>query len=748
MYFDEPEDVYGGGISEHEFEELALLRAVIKDYRCFNYKASHRQESSGREALILTLNLSVPQRINVDIRSQERIAIVMDEKWDVPRVYPCRDDFDKTLGHLNQCEFGENVWLCLDERTSAEQKLYWRPAHYLESVIDWFERTAAGNLHEESRVLEPVFFSAHYEVSVQPSLFILKGDKSCEKWFWYHRKPGELITRHIGSVVTSRQATRALSRGEYYNAVVVYDTEALTHGRVHTTPRTLAQLKSILGASDLDQTLLKYVSPENLKAYKGFPLLLVRIPVRRTDDAPVERLDVHGYLLGSQQDKIVPGTELRGLLERGERVSLIPVSIHVNFNQGSARQYNDFDEESDRSICLYGCGALGSQMLETLCRQGSFQRIFLCDKDWLNPHNLARHDLDSSSVGEPKTAGCAKRVRQILGDSVKVETMHTDALGFVDFNQVHHDCELVIDAMASAPATRHLAYLQRSSDLASNTRIATVFLSPNGHHLVAYLQGTETPRVDATTLEMESLLMLLEFEELSTFFEPLGEPIRYAGSCSHPSAKLRSSEVAMFAAIAAGFIEEHAERIDALVVIWSWNDHKLEHCQRSPAPWHMFPLETGSGGEPGTTVFIRPSLLERARRLRKESLPNETGGILIGTWDRERKSLYLVTLCAEPEDSKSSPSYFERGSQGVTDALDEIGRRTYGQLEYVGEWHSHPRDISARPSSKDIEQFEELERRGEGSGIRGFMLIIAEDEMCLLFGDFEYKAPWTTTIEQ
>ena len=39
-----------------------------------------------------------------------------------------------------------------------------------------------------------------------------------------------------------------------------------------------------------------------------------------------------------------------------------------------------------------------------------------------------------------------------------------------------------------------------------------------------------------------------------------------------------------------------------------------------------------------------------------------------------------------------------RGIDGLADAVKEASRRTAGVVGYLGEWHSHPRGHSAKPS--------------------------------------------------
>jgi hypothetical protein len=78
---------------------------------------------------------------------------------------------------------------------------------------------------------------------------------------------------------------------------------------------------------------------------------------------------------------------------------------------------------------------------------------------------------------------------------------------------------------------------------------------------------------------------------------------------------------------------------------------------------------------------------------------------------------------------------FERGVQGLDELLESVQRRTAGQVRYVGEWHSHPRRTSARPSSIDAIQIDWLAALLQMDSMPGLMVIAADDEFAIIFAD-------------
>jgi hypothetical protein len=64
---------------------------------------------------------------------------------------------------------------------------------------------------------------------------------------------------------------------------------------------------------------------------------------------------------------------------------------------------------------------------------------------------------------------------------------------------------------------------------------------------------------------------------------------------------------------------------------------------------------------------------------------------------------FKVSFEALP-DSVGTPVSFERGIQGLTEAVGEVQTRTAGLVGYAGEWHSHPARVAPAMSPDDLPQ--------------------------------------------
>jgi integrative and conjugative element protein (TIGR02256 family) len=97
--------------------------------------------------------------------------------------------------------------------------------------------------------------------------------------------------------------------------------------------------------------------------------------------------------------------------------------------------------------------------------------------------------------------------------------------------------------------------------------------------------------------------------------------------------------------------------------------------------------------------------LEYILTLCQQALPNETGGVLIGFYDQSFQMAEVVRATEAPADSRSGPTWFHRGVEGLQSMLDGLWKRQ--RHYYIGEWHFHPFG-SPVPSAVDINQLREI----------------------------------------
>jgi hypothetical protein len=131
----------------------------------------------------------------------------------------------------------------------------------------------------------------------------------------------------------------------------------------------------------------------------------------------------------------------------------------------------------------------------------------------------------------------------------------------------------------------------------------------------------------------------------------------------------------------------------------------------------------------GWTILTDEIIVEEIRAQRQLRLPNETGGVLVGTVDAQRKLIFVAEMIPSPPDSKEWPHLYIRGSAGLSSRLREIAQKTQGGLEYVGEWHSHPRHHGVGQSGDDRIAMTKLRTMMAEDGRPAVMLIVGDNEL-------------------
>lgn len=82
----------------------------------------------------------------------------------------------------------------------------------------------------------------------------------------------------------------------------------------------------------------------------------------------------------------------------------------------------------------------------------------------------------------------------------------------------------------------------------------------------------------------------------------------------------------------------------------------------------------------------------------ENSFPDETGGILIGSYTKSLDCAAVELVTGPPKDSKRGRTWFKRGVQGLRKLLGNYWKRN---RFYVGEWHFHP---NGEPSPSDTDK--------------------------------------------
>lgn len=709
----------------------ALLARFLKTEGASHYAelGECRRSADGKEALIVSLQAERPQDLVNDIRAEETIAIVFDEN-DVapPCVFALREDFPN-VPHLSLSPAGWPRNLCLYAEPWSEVKIRWTPSRFIRRVQLWLTRTAEGKLHGDDQPLEPLLGTGVGWLILPPEL-------------WSHGgkyKPVIRLCRapnDYGEKLVLFPAPEELkdSRIKITHIALVVRGEPQLHGIIQNTPEDLAMLSAFCSnaGTDLIETLQSALKNWHLEkpakdAHKAKLLLLLILPKRRVLDGPVETYEHRAFLTFNSIEEV--GIALN-VFERRSGLGLVilpPRPLDTNLASikiGMLDCVSDLNSElaaastgiepNGSKIFAVGAGSLGSQIVLNLAKAG-IRKWCIVDGDVLLPHNVSRHALGRSSVGQNKAAAVAEAVMDNLLDA-EVAPIAKD-FSIQGVNEAEKkglsDSSLVCDFSASISVSRYLA---SQRDL---PRCLVAFLAPNGRSLIVLCEDAERIcRLD--WLEMLQYRAILEQAGLRSLYEVNNGKVRYGISCRDVSVQMAQHRVARWAAISSNLI------LDVLV---------------SPDPQVRLFTETSDLGIVAHTCGITPvvrktigewsvvtdgTLRDKLKEFRAKRLPGETGGILIGAFDMERRICYLVDALPAPRDSIEQAMGFIRGTVGLRETVAEIEKVTAGQLTYAGEWHSHPDGSGTSPSDDDLQLHEWLAGNMELDGLPGVMLIIGE----------------------
>jgi integrative and conjugative element protein (TIGR02256 family) len=105
-----------------------------------------------------------------------------------------------------------------------------------------------------------------------------------------------------------------------------------------------------------------------------------------------------------------------------------------------------------------------------------------------------------------------------------------------------------------------------------------------------------------------------------------------------------------------------------------------------------------------------------------EAKPRETGGVLMGTHTEGGKSSQVTELVSGGPNAIATPSSFDPDQEFQQAAVDRLFLEHCGSLNYLGDWHSHPRG-DPYPSQTDRKALRSIRASADARCPEPIMLI-------------------------
>jgi hypothetical protein len=722
-------ELFGNIISPSTLEikkAKRLLKYIISGVSYIRLVEIRQKKEEGTECIIIDLDIERPQRIEIEIKRTERLAIEFHiDDTSFPKVFSMREDFP-LVSHLNLQLSEYPKSFCLYEEPYDVIKLTWTPSNFIGQIRNWLHKTSVAQLHEDEQALEPFILS-------NPFRLILPVDFEINKIqdiniYYIHDAP--YLTFVCGPNCNIKES-------EY--TAIGFKTPITQHGIIKYTPDNLYKLRNILAEINFDldteikSSLKKMYLDEKTKHFLNRKALFIfSIPLSRSNLDVIERIDNYAFITcdktlndigieyGIFGQPINSSIKDIGLLfgetDSGDlkNISLYQIKIQYFLDAQTASLYNGVSFVSP-NIALLGLGALGSQVANNFIRSG-FGKWTLIDEDVFLPHNAARHLLSSEFVGYTKAKICRDILNSTIGEQLINNAICTNVItpsqNKEELSSALEESDFVFDFSASIAVSRFLA---------SNNEFArsiSAFLMPDGKSLIVAAEDKER-HIKLDWLEMIHYREVINNSDLSN---SLNTPSyhRYGNSCRDISVQLSQDDFAIWSGFASKKIRELISKENASLVIFYQLNYEVKQIE---VDIYKTELLINSNWK----IIFDDYIINKMAGIRKESLPNETGGILLGNCDSEHEKCYIVDIISAPKDSKEYPVSFIRGYEGLFDCVQDIEKRTLGQIKYIGEWHSHPNGCSVCPSNADIETFSWLESIMGIDSLPTLMMIIGEN---------------------
>lgn len=675
------------------------------------------------------------------LRTRERLGITFRPGGYVPSdVRALRADFPDVV-HLNGVNAGEPTSLCLYDDWSLEERR-WTPEKHLGRILWWLRHTADGTLHAQDQALEQLFYATGFTV-VLPAEFEEKkaedlGAIYCEE-----------VKRPDGRLYLVASTTKPVDRASTIQPLVV-DLSPVGNIPIQRAPRTLGELEEHLSRMGLElqpsfEAALKrqFRHSSEGKGVDGDLLLIVRIPRIRNDK--VEQLDCRGFLVSGKFEDVgiklgalfrpVPGGPVSATDDLGiGGTSLAPEtawrSIAIDLVDLRHMPSRDFarlisgipDDGSDFAGVLAGVGSLGSVMADIWAREGWGRWTFI-DPDYIAPHNLVRHMATSGAVGYPKAEVARVQVAHALGHQRDTSTaIIASANDFerADVSSALGEARLLVDASTTIEVPRDWSERELP-------RSASVFFTYSGMSAVLLLEDEAR----------ETRLSALEAQYYRAIFrEPWGEGhlykagrVRVGAGCRDHSLVLPYELVKLHATQLARRLRKAVSSDEGAILVWTLDDDTGGITAVSVPVHKVRSIDHGDW-----KVRWDEGVEIKLRTMRKEGLPTETGGVLVGVIDQKLRTITIVDVSDAPPDSSAEATSFVRGTEGSQDYVSRCEEMTGQMVSYVGEWHSHPVGYSADPSLTDCRLLATLARRLAADGVPALMAIVSEKNLSFSLG--------------
>jgi molybdopterin/thiamine biosynthesis adenylyltransferase/proteasome lid subunit RPN8/RPN11 len=553
----------------------------------------------------------------------------------------------------------------------------------LKDIYDWLCDAAAGKLIKDDDPFEPLIASGSVPVEINTK----EVQQECAKYdgLWTTIATAIPVKDGQGYLIK-------LSRSGEIPTQVWYQSTEQSELWIDP-PDDVEELLDMAKRAGFDSQRIRYWIE------RGKTHLLIIFGIRRPKEV-LGRLTSEEWVAFELKRKKPPGKNVW----RAPKDCRWQISTHLildSFNMEMASTTSGF-QNKQKNVLLIGAGAIGSEIAEALTRSGTV-KLTIIDNDCLRPHNLARHTLSSSDLGEYKATALTKKINSLFSYEVCTPiTKDFFDMTFDEFNELTKEVDMVVNCSASVAVQSRLSDILRK-----NLPAISCFQINKGIGTVLIF----SPNIQTASLDMCETMLITGGRDYPLVINWLSESdnvVSIGGGCSAITSKIPGSIVKF----GAGWLADRTLRLlncdrsheNAFIEILEYN-YESDGVIKNYAV-NIEKSETTTYGD--WTIVLNHSVVEKINQLAKSAFPNETGGIMIGRLDKQRKVALITDAWKAPKDSESTQVGFSRGLAGLKSKIALLEDYSKNNLTYVGEWHSHSPDCSTKLSSVDSQTAERM----------------------------------------
>lgn len=667
---------------------------------------------------------SVPTENQVGILVTEILAIVYNpnRRFDSPyEVLALRKDFPKTQ-HLNGTPSDEPASLCLYAESWEAVERSWTPKKFLQRILWWLRETSNHTLHLNDVAPERLFYNNYCQVILPFDFFTKLYFDNLELGLEFIQNQDELYKIFRAYFKNKTENIEGISLES-----LVVKLPKLGLNPIERVPASLTGLVEYFKGKKIDlvnvliQEIKKIASnkgiPFLLPNKDGFLLLLLLVPKEDKDALESSGYDLYGFALTNtnisdlglrlgalnrgfdekNKDICYSDCNLLNIQTKQREVNLDDIQnnyVQITFETtlDLARNASGIQiSEANFNGVLAGVGALGSTLAEIWSRE-AWGKWSYVDNDLLKPHNVIRHIGKDIHIGRSKVDVVKDLIDMNYRSKEETIAIHARINDFENqkVKQAINTADILVDVTTSIEAARDLSTLENSA------RIVSVFITPSGEDAILLFEDIEKKiRVDA--LEAQYYRAILDNDWGVKHLKNNKGILRTGGSCRDISMVISNELIKLHGALLARQIRFGRSDNQAQIKVWSLDDRIG---QVNSHIITIFPTKREALSN-GWTIIYDNFIHQKLFTIRERYLPNETGGIILGYTDQKLKNIYIVDVCEAPKDSVATPTTFIRGSDGLSDYINQCSDKTASIVHYIGDWHSHPNHVSTKPSGLD-----------------------------------------------